>query len=115
MKRRAIERALDAWIPILGLEHWTIKRHYVSAYRADDADCQADTVANWQYMHATLRFYLPHFKPMTDAEGETVIVHELAHILLSCMESQVGEDKTDHRERSVEETAKALLRARDTM
>ena len=112
MKRKRIEHLIEQWVPILGLEHWTIKRHYVRAYRADDEACQADTVANWQYMHATMRFYMPLFKEMTAAEGEAVVVHELVHILLSCMESVCPDDTTNQRERSVEETALALVRAR---
>jgi hypothetical protein len=81
----------------------------VSGSRADDEKCCADTDAMWQYRSAKVTFYLRPLATMTLQDIDSVIVHELVHVLLSSMESAVAGKHTDQCELAVENVARAIL------
>lgn len=109
-QEKRIAKYIKKWVPLLGLQQWRLEVNYVETYRADDPNTEADTSATWQYLKAVLRFYLPCFVHFDDDYVEAVVVHELVHVLVNPMESTCPEDKTDQRERAVEEITQALLR-----
>lgn len=112
-KARVEERA-QRWIAALGLRWWRV--HLVWMRDMEDAPRRpngkaerlaADTHASWQYMEATVRWFLPVLADMDDEELDYIVRHELAHILVNEMRWVQGtaegghadDDSHDHEER----------------
>lgn len=83
-QRARIERFQVKWLDNLGLGFWKIKLQF---YREpmdvkEGANCTGKADVMWEYMQATLSFYLPGMLDMSDAEAERLFVHECCHVLV---------------------------------
>ena len=105
-----IQRAIDKWLPLLDMPHMDVRHVFVPARREDDTDCPADTEAKWQYRYAGINYYLPNFCSMDDEDVEKTVLHELVHVLINPIESQLPDDDTLHGELACENVVHALWR-----
>jgi hypothetical protein len=102
----------DKWTKKLGLEWWVITCHYCDSHKfieiENDKNALACCHVNWPYMTATIRVNKDHLADEKENNIETIVVHELMHILLN--EMRDDEDTIDHEERVATILAKCFLR-----
>lgn len=131
-----IDKLAPIWQERLGLSHWDIQHTYLDSYFGDDTNedhkVTATTHAQWQYMDANIKWYLPSAARHDEATLEKILVHELVHVLLSPEQSLVdteiihgsshgqysetqanalSERNYEHIELATEMTTKALYKA----
>lgn len=102
VERQRVKTLFEKWVKRLGLGWWTMTCTYSleSPVRDDDRRRKlAECNALWQYLDATITFYLPVTVILTDDELETAVIHELIHVLVNELQ-QVDEDR-QHEERVV--------------
>lgn len=106
----------DKWITPLGLKWWRkIDIHYSDTPKENSPDCVADTHVLWEYMEATITFYLLKVETISDADLEYSFVHECMHILVQEMRWQdaAKADNIHHEERVCTSLARGFLWTRD--
>lgn len=81
-----MEGLVGAWMPRLGLTHWKVK---VNWNKAADEDADASTDLETPYDLATIRFATA-WDTWAPDYAETVVVHELLHLVTRDMEEAVG-------------------------
>ncbi len=108
-----IEERTPLWQTRLGLDHFDVETVFVEAYATDDdasLSC-AEALTEWQYLRATIKWYLPAAAALSLGEIEKRLVHELTHVLL-CPTQDVTPSKYDQQvELATEMTARALYKA----
>jgi hypothetical protein len=75
----------------------------------NDLSAAAECSAQWEYKQAHITFYLPMFVGKTDEEVESIVVHELSHILTSPIQNFSDDDSRQMTEFSTSMVADALL------
>lgn len=133
---KLITKLAPTWQTRLGLDHWDIQHTHIDTYFGDDNGqdhkVTATTHAQWQYMDANIKWYLPSAVRHDDETLEKILVHELVHVLLAPEQTlvdteivhgsshgQYNETQTnalvernyEHIELSTEMVTKALLTA----
>jgi predicted SprT family Zn-dependent metalloprotease len=109
-KKRVLQ-VVGEWVPIMGLEWYTINHQFNEATDSSDEQTQATTNTTWYYREATMTWHLPKLALLEDDELENVVVHELVHILLDPIHPE-GDGINHHLEYATECLARALLAAR---
>lgn len=97
---------------------WDVRHLYIeSKVDTESPEVLAETEAHWQYHQACIRWSLPNVAGVDDKYLEGTVVHELVHVLVSPIESQLRTDEGDHAgivnglcEFAVDEVARAILR-----
>jgi hypothetical protein len=84
--------------------------------RIDGDRVIAETIADWEYRQATIRWNLPTVACLSDAELDDTIVHEYVHVLNAPLYESLPETLKDrlakHNEFSTENVARAIMAAR---
>jgi hypothetical protein len=84
---KKINELAPIWQTRLCLNHWDIEHVYIDNYYGDDTGednkVTATTHAQWQYLDAKIKWYLPSAVRHDDETLEKILVHELAHVLLA--------------------------------
>lgn len=95
------------WSKRLGLWRWNIVIEMCPEECADAAQQNmmifAECTPHWEYENATITFYVPHIKQLSDYELENVVIHEFMHCILD--EAEIKYSKSEER------VATALARA----
>lgn len=82
-----INKLAPIWQKRLGLDHWDIQHTHIDTYYGDDNGqdhkVTATTHAQWQYMDANIKWYLPSAVRHDNETLEKILVHELVHVLLA--------------------------------
>lgn len=108
-----VEKCLDKWIPIMGLEKWSISRSYFPGLKTSSTTTLMEIGSVWEYSQATFNVYLPTLSDMTDSQLEGIVVHELCHPLVMLMRGKKEtKEKIRREEKTVCGLARALLLAR---
>ncbi len=109
-----LDRFVIRWVDIMGLSGWRINIRYIKAPEMTKLTggtlYEAFCTPQWEYKTADLYFNLDEVVGMQVDEGESLVVHELAHCLVSEMRS--WEKDSDHEERVVTDIERALMRAK---
>ena len=116
-KKKIIQKCLNEWTYRLGLRWWEIT---VTWYKKPKAirryfGCKkyemviARTFADWRYGTASIHVNLSAFDGMNDKKIESVVIHELCHVLVNELQS----GGIDHEERVVTGLQKAFVWTRD--
>lgn len=110
--RARICAAVDEALPLMRMEHYSLT-HIFDTGTPDDGKTAAITEASWQYMHANIRWFLALLQSMTDARLFEAVVHELAHVLLNPLDSQLGDGELPAalNEYATESVTQAILHA----
>jgi predicted SprT family Zn-dependent metalloprotease len=111
-KKKVIAQSLNKWIYRLGLRWWTVNVYWYKKPKQvkrffgkrKDETVLARTFSDWRYGTAEIHFNLPAFECMTDDEIESVIIHELCHVLVN----EMREGEIHHEERVVTQLQKAF-------
>jgi len=110
---KLFDEAIDKWIPKLGLEWWIIKCDYCDSHKFIEIEDSKTAVAfchvNWEYMNVTIRVNKDHLEDEKESNIETIVVHELMHVLLNEMRDDDC-NSISHEERVATVLAKAFLR-----
>lgn len=112
--REKYEPLVEKWVSILGLDNWDIYTDYYPSINKDSPDCLADTSVHWQYMHGTLRCFMPNLIDVSDIDLERNVVHELLHFIVNEMREWDNKDQEKsvaHEERVVVMLTRAMLKA----
>lgn len=80
--QKRIQKVLDKWMPILGLDKERIRFKYIREFNTDKYTV-AQCYPLWQYKSHTIEFFMPSVNEATEDELEEDIVHELCHILIA--------------------------------
>ena len=84
---KLIAKLAPIWQTRLGLDHWDIQHTHIDTYFGDDSGqdhkVTATTHAQWQYMDANIKWYLPSAVRHNDEALEKILIHELVHVLLA--------------------------------
>lgn len=117
--QEAVRSYFSLWIPCLGLAWWEIEIEFyddpvevVKHFAVEDSPTEvvaARTFADWRYGTATIMVNLIALDGLSSSKQETVVVHELTHILVNEMQWQGKE----HEERTVTNLTKAFKWVRD--
>jgi hypothetical protein len=79
-----INRRAPIWKKRLCLSEWDIKHVFVeTTHEHNDYATAATTAAAWQYLSATITWYLPVAVRFSEDFLEATLVHELTHVMLS--------------------------------
>lgn len=111
--RRRIQAAIKRW-KCLVPPGFDVKHVFNEASAGEGEETVlANTVAQWEYHSATIKWYLPVCASCTADELERTVVHELVHVLTSPMEAHLRSGKMNATcEHTVEGIARAFLRTR---
>ena len=88
MTARQAGRLLAYWKRRLGLSHWNIRLELDAEFDPDTTD--AHVRWDWSYDNATVRL-APRVRGYAPEKAESVIVHELLHLVLRDLEVAVSE------------------------
>ena len=81
---KLITKLAPIWHTRLGLNHWEIEHTFLdNYYDTEEHKVTATTHAQWQYLDATIKWYLPSAVRHNDTTLEKILIHELVHVLLS--------------------------------
>jgi hypothetical protein len=114
-QKARVRAAIARWDQPLGLRWWKMRYEYAREHDNPGCDEVSRRVArcwtSWQYLEATIRFYLPALVDLDDAEVEQTVVHEMCHVLLNEMRElrHDAENWLQHEERTATVLAKAFL------
>ena len=100
------------WQNVMDLRHFTISHKFDKGFKDDDADVCGETEAYPQYRQARITWFMASCFRLPSDELEGVVVHELVHVAISPLESQVKASCNEYTELGVENVARALLGAR---
>ena len=112
--REKIGRAFEKWLKPLGLLWLDIRVVYygkkkdtqrVFVSKEDGGIVAAKCYADWRYGTATIEVNVPAFYGMSAEEVETIILHELCHVLVN----EMREGADHHEERVVTGLTKAFM------
>ncbi len=127
-----VERVTTIWIDRMGLSFFEIENVFLDTLDPSDPLLVASCEVLWNYMTATIKWYLPKLVQRPIEEVEKFGVHELCHILLASEQSLIDtrlQERTsadnlseseatvlqdlyyERLEHATELTARALLRA----
>lgn len=111
--KKRIRRVLKKWLRPLGLLWWNVKISYVDTLGIGDrgSEVGARTYVDWRYAMAHIEFSLSTCRSVSDSDLDTMVLHELVHILVN--EMQGDDSDHDHEERVVTTLAKAFQWVRD--
>jgi hypothetical protein len=116
LQKERVRALSDKWLGPLGLKRWReIEIGYSDTLKEGSPDCAADASVQWEYLQASLTFYLPKCSTLNDADLEYCFVHECMHVLVKEMRWQ-DDNKPDnirHEERVCTTIAQAFLWVRD--
>lgn len=109
-KQRKRILACDAkWGPLLGLRWWTVTHVYCRDRDEMPEDARSSAAAavrsHWQYMTASVYWYIPDIADVDAKELESIYIHEALHILVNEMRVK----DLDHEERVVSHLTKVIL------
>jgi len=119
--KRRIQEAVKVW-KRLEPPGWDITHLFIEGKTdTESPEVLAETDAHWEYHQASIRWSLPNVAGTSEKYLDGTIVHELVHILLSPMESQLRTDQTADDgtpsgivnglcEHAVDAVARAILR-----
>ncbi len=115
--KRRIQETVKVW-KLLEPPGWDIRHLFIEGKTdTESPDVMAETDAAWEYHQATVRWSLPAVAGADQKYLDGTLVHELVHVLLSPMESQLRTDEGDHArivnglcEHAVDAVARAILR-----
>lgn len=105
--KKLIRKHLKWWVYWLGLTHWNIALKFCKSSTEDGgvklAGAHVDTL--WEYQRATIEFYINDLTHLVEREIESLIVHELIHIMVN----EMYESGVKHEERVVTTLENAFL------
>ena len=117
-QKRRVVAVVDEWLPLLGLDHWTVGMDFERG-ELKDAGVSEDwqglgrCKANWPYQTARIEFFLKGFVDMESGDVEHHVVHELVHCLLDEIQPDTSDVRAwQQNEHAIEMTARALLRVK---
>ncbi len=84
---KRITKIFKKWRPILGLNEWDIKLHFIETIDEEDADLEAWATVSFEYIRADLHFCLLKTVLNNDEDLENLVVHEMCHVLLKEMQA----------------------------
>jgi|ERR1044072_1486593 hypothetical protein len=119
-QKKRVGSLIDKWKGPLGIGWYHVKLVWSRAYSEDNVRVMAVTETTWQYRQAVITWYLPTVLEETDEDFlESVVVHELCHILLAPLAAAAGENDTkgdsmDVHEYATECVAQALIHTRNS-
>ena len=120
--KKRVQAVADRWRTVLGLGWWRITFVWSRTEKATDEErhgrdfnCIADTSVKWQYLDATITFYLPMVTGVSDDHLDYIVRHEFMHVLVREMRWQDhgDADNLDHEERVATTLAKAFAWTRE--
>lgn len=100
------------WVRCMDMAHFTINHTFRDGLKDDDPDVCGETEAYPQYRQARITWYLASCFRLEPSELENVVVHELVHVALSPLESQLKASCNEYTELGVENIARALINVR---
>jgi hypothetical protein len=110
---KRIHEICERWMEPLGLR-WFRKFNvvYDATPKETSREVVGDCRVSWEYLEATVTFYLPSCVDLSDDDLEYAIVHEFMHALVKEMRWQDDEDGKDrdnmrHEERVCTQLAMA--------
>lgn len=119
-QKARVDAVLAKWVNSIGLGWWRLS--YVwsrdpavegEGGASSDKTAAVCTVL-WQYLCATITFYLPTLADEDDSHLEWIIVHELMHVFLREMRwTNDDGDNIDHEERVATMLAHGFMWARE--
>jgi hypothetical protein len=109
--KRRIQGFIREWKALVppGVE---VVHIFVEDVNQDEPKTLADTVSQWQYHNAKIRWYLSAAASCEDSYLEGTVVHELVHVLVAPIEETIPAKLTNLSEHTVEAIAKAFLKIR---
>lgn len=89
-QKARVKKYIDKWFKTLGMGWFEIDFVWSREY---DGETAGRTVSSWQYRSASITFMLPKIAEQDDETIERVVVHEMAHVLLSALAQNQNEDQ----------------------
>lgn len=108
LQKGRVEDFSKYWTTKLDLGWLTIKNLYSESFHDEEASLVAETESDWEYRQGTTTWYLPRVAGLTDETLENTVIHELVHILVSPIESEIAERYDKQAEFAVESVARAI-------
>lgn len=99
------------WQRLMDLAYFTVDHTFLDSIH-DEPDVCAETETYPQYRQARTRWYLPSCSRLSVVDLEGVIVHELVHVAISPLESQLRANANEYTELGIENITRAILNVR---
>lgn len=116
-QRSRIEKLIEHWSPIVGLDNWEVQNLYFYApneHNQFDDKALATTAASWTYRRVTFNWYLQVVETVEDDPVlERHVIHELCHTLIDPLHIPSDSFDADRLEYVTQCVADSLLRLRD--
>lgn len=106
-QKARVKKVLNRWLTV-GFNWWNIELEWNREKDEDSPSQAAQTHTMWQYRDVNIIWNLPVIKNQTDEELETIVVHELSHILIASIQDFSNDDKREMTEFATTNVARAL-------
>lgn len=100
-----VEGLITLWKPFFGIENWRVNIHFYRGAIPGNEDAAGCCHSLWEYLDATLEFNLAELAENDDEQLESVVVHELLHIIVDELKTKKGSP-----ERVVSHLSRILMR-----
>lgn len=105
-----LRKLISKWYKPGGWGWWRTDFNYSDERQPGNNGVAAETHADFKYSHATITFYFPVIKDMSDEELEHTLVHELCHLTGSTYPNfQDTDDGVARFERTIDDFAKHII------
>lgn len=104
-QKSRVELVWRKWVEVLGLNHYHIEVTYSRERSKDFEACLASSQSDWHYRQMFVFFYLPQVQSLADERLDNLVLHEIAHMLVSPIAK--GTDSEKH-ELATENVALAI-------
>lgn len=122
--RARVLAVIDRWSGPMGVRWWQVTHEWerlhdsvehAPASSSTAVRTAARTRVQWPYLRATIEWFLPALRDLSEDELEEVVVHEFGHILVNEMRwvEAEGGDNILHEERVVSTLERAFRAVRD--
>lgn len=113
-QQERVRSLMEPWVTRLGLEYWTIHRHYYDADIPNHEESVFSCKADWRYLEATIQVSIAAVAEHSDEDLEEAVVHELMHVHLCELQGAAKGTWTvydmDHEERVATQLTHAFIR-----
>lgn len=111
IQKKRVGGYLTKWQGPMGLRWWKIDVIWDRSYCENPGIAASTDMTRWRYREADITFYLPKIADEKDEVVEKTVIHELCHVLLSPISTNMEDLNSDYQKQINEFTTELVASA----